>query len=92
MSLKIIVTPLLIVSGNSRTRGSREKSQKAKENEAQKKDGFLILKDMSNTDIIINPETQLEPQSLTEASTRLESKIDAITAIVTLLRAKVNAF
>ena len=91
MTPKSTATPLLAMSGNSRTRGSGKKSQKAKENEAQKKDGFLVLEDMPDTDITIIPETQLEPQSSTEASTRLESKIDAITAIITLLRAEVNA-
>ena len=45
---------------------------------------------MPNTDIIIIPETQLKPQPLTEASIRMESKIDTITAIITLLRTEVN--
>ena len=53
-------------------------------------DGFLVLEDMPDTDIIIIPETQLKPQPSTEASTRMESKIDAITTIVTLLRTEVN--
>ena len=70
MSAKSIST----ASGNSRTRGSGKKSQKAKENEAQKKDGFLVLEDMLDTDITMIPETQLEPQPSTEASKRIEAK------------------
>ena len=45
---------------------------------------------MPDTDVTVIPETQLEPQPLTEALTRMESKIDAITAIITLLRTEVN--
>ena len=90
MSPKSTATPLSTASGNSRTRGSGKKSQKAKENEAQKKDGFLVLEDMPDTNITMIPETQLESQPSTEASTRMENKIDAVTAIVTLLRAEVN--
>ena len=45
---------------------------------------------MPDTDITMIPETQLEPQSSTEASTIMESKIDGVIAIVTLLRAEIN--
>ena len=57
MSPKSTATPLSAASGNSRTRGSGKKSQKAKENEAQKINGFLVLKDMPDTDIIMILET-----------------------------------
>ena len=45
---------------------------------------------MPDTDVTVIPETQLKPQPLTEALTRMESKIDAIIAIITLLRTEVN--
>ena len=61
MSPKSTATPPLIVSENLRTRGSGKKSQKVKKNKAQKRDGFLALKDIPNIDIIIIPETQLKP-------------------------------
>ena len=61
MSPKAIKTPLLTASGNSRIRGSGKKSQKVKENKAQKEKGLIILKNLSDTDILIIPETQLKP-------------------------------
>ena len=90
MSSKATKTPLLTASGNSRTRGSGKKSQKAKENEGQKEKGLTVLKDLSNTDITIIPETQLKPQPLNEASARIEGKIDALTAMTALIRAEIN--
>ena len=90
MSPKSTATPLSTASGNSRTRSSGKNSQKVKENEAQRKDGFLVLEDMPDTDITMIAETQLKPQPSNDISTRVESKLNAITAIVTLLRAEVN--
>ena len=71
-------------------------SQKVKENEAQKKagfsdiDGFSALEDMPDADVTMIPETQLEPQSLNEASARIENKIDALIAMTVLFRAEIN--
>ena len=90
MSPKATKTPLSTASGNSRTRGSGKKSQKVKENEAQKEEGLTILEDLSDTDITIIPETQLEPQPSNEASVRIENKIDALTAMTALFRAEIN--
>ena len=90
MSSKAIKTPLLTASGNLRTRGSGKKSQKAKKNKGQKEKGLTVLKDLSNTDIIIIPETQLEPQPSNKALARIEEKINALTAITALIRAKIN--
>ena len=61
MSPKSTATPLSAASGNSRTIGLGKKSQKAKENKAQKMDGFLVLEDMPDTDIIMILKTQLKP-------------------------------
>ena len=67
MGPKSITTPHLTARGNSRARGAGKKSQKVRENEAQKKvgfldiDGFSVFKDMPDADIIMIPETQLEP-------------------------------
>ena len=57
MSPKATKTPLSTVSGNSRTKSSGKKLQKVKKNEAQKEENLIILEDLSNTDIIIIPET-----------------------------------
>ena len=51
---------------------------------------MTVLKDLSDTDIIIIPETQLEPQPLNEALVRIKNKIDALTAMTALFRAKIN--
>ena len=51
---------------------------------------MIILKDLSNTDITIIPETQLEPQPSNKASVRIENKINALTAITALFRAEIN--
>ena len=90
MSPKATKTPLSTASGNSRTRGSGKKSQKVKENEAQKEEGLTILEDLSDTDIIIIPETQLKPQPSNEALVRIENKINALTAMTALFRAEIN--
>ena len=90
MSPKATKTPLSTASGNSRTRGFGKKSQKAKENEAQKEEGLVVFEDSSDTDITIIPETQLEPQPSNEASVRIENKINALTAITALFRAEIN--
>ena len=45
---------------------------------------------MSDTDITIIPETQLEPQPSNEASVRIENKVDALTAMTALFRAEIN--
>ena len=97
MSPKTAATPLsTTASGNSRTRGAGKKSLKVRENEAQKKagfsdtDGFSVLEDMPDADVTMIPETQLEPQSPNEASARIESKIDALTAMTVLFRAEIN--
>ena len=96
MSPKTTATPLSTVSGNSRTRGAGKKSLKVRENEAQKKaglsdtDGFSVLEDMPDADVTMIPETQLESQSSDEASARIESKIDALTAMTVLFRAEIN--
>ena len=90
MSPKATKTPLSTASGNSRTRGFGKKSQKAKENEAQKEEGLVVFEDSSDTDITIIPETQLEPQPSNEASVRIENKIDALTAMTALFRAETN--
>ena len=90
MSPKATKTPLSTASGNSRTRGSSKKSQKAKENEAQKEEGLAVFEDSPDTDITIIPETQLEPQPSNEASARIENKIDTLTAMTALFRAEIN--
>ena len=83
-------------NGNSRTRGAGKKSQIVRENEAQKRagfldtDGFSVLEGMSDADVTMIPETQLEPQSSDEASARIESKIDTLTAMTVLSRAEIN--
>ena len=65
-------------------------------NGAQKKagfsdtDGFSVLEDMPDPDITMIPETQLELQSSNETSARIESKINAFTAITVLFRAEIN--
>ena len=86
---KSTATPLSTASGNLRNRGSGKKSQKVKENEAQKKDGLSVPEE-SDAEITIIPETQLEPQSSNEASARIENKIDALTAMTVLFRAEIN--
>ena len=90
MSPKTTKTPLSTASGNSKTRGSGKKSQKAEENEAQKEEGLIILEDSPDTAITIIPETQLEPQPSNEASVRIEDKIGALTAMTALFRAEIN--
>ena len=90
MSPKSTVTPLSTASGNSRTRGTGKKSQKVRENEAQKKAGFSVLEDMPDTDVTMIPETQLEPQLLNEASVKIQGKIDALTTRTALFRTEIN--
>ena len=90
MSPKATKTPLLTASGNLRTRGSSKKSQKAKENKAQKEEGLVVFKDSLDTDIIIIPETQLEPQPSNEASARIKNKINTLTAMTALFCAEIN--
>ena len=96
MSPKTIAIPLSIASGNSRIRGAGKKSQKLRENEAQKKagfsdtDGFLVLEDMPDANITMIQEIQLVPQSSNGASVRIESKIDALIAMTVLFSTEIN--
>ena len=64
MSPKDTVTPLSAISGNTRIRGNGKitPSQKLKENAAQKKDDYLVLKDMPDADVKMIPEAQLGSQ------------------------------
>ena len=64
MSPKDIVTPLSAISENIRIRGDSRiiLSQKLKENAAQKRDSYLVLKDMPDIDVKIIPEAQLGSQ------------------------------
>ena len=63
MSSKTTATPLSTASGNSRTRGAGKKSQKVRENKAQKRasfsdtDGFSVLEDMPDADVAMILET-----------------------------------